>query len=740
MALNSFYEDEHKIPLGSGCAKALVFVALLLASFLVYSPSLKAPFISDDYPYIVENYAIRNFKNFPALFVTPYPYNSPERGLYRPMTTVSYFIDYKIWGLSASGFRAANIIFSALASYILFLIAAHFLQNPAWAFISALAFATHPVHTEAVAWPVGRAELLAGIFSLVSFHFYLQGRRSSVSIFNSKLALCWLFYFAAILSKETALSFPLAIAFYEIFLCRGQRGPTLKIRIASLLVISFSIFALYIWLRFTALGGLMPARNQMIMADLGLLQRAVAAVKSYAIYIKLTLLPTSLSLDYPPPGSAFIADWRLALAGGILALLLFLIASLAQSFAAEAFLAAWFLITLLPVFSVIPAGTFVAERFLFLPSAAFAILLALGIKSVSRRMAKLIWPVSWHLLPHFAAALIIASFGAMSLLRSHDWGDEERLWSKTVSIFPASFKAYNGLGVIRASNKNYDKAAHNYLTALTIWPEYGPARANMANLLNEKGFYQKAERLFRANIASSLDRISSIAGIGSIYANIGLWDKALEQYQRAHFLDEQNPQVNYNLAFVLSKLGDMDKPLALYLSAIEMKGDYWQAMNNLGNIYRAKGLQRKAMAAYEAAARLMRDSPLPLIGLGALYADMHEFGLAEKTYKKAIGLHAEDPAAHYNMGIVQSRSGKPQKAIFSYLQALHLKRNYPDAHINLGGLYLNDHYADRALLSYARALDVDPFNFIALKNSAIVLMKKQKDEPRAAPRFLRPMQ
>jgi 4-amino-4-deoxy-L-arabinose transferase-like glycosyltransferase len=134
-----------------------------------------------------------------------------EKGdLYRPIVILSYALNYKLGGLRPFGYHLANIFLHALNSVLVYLLAHLIFERKRPALFSALLFAIHPVHTEAVTGVVGRAELLAFLFSLSSLLMYITSKE------RKGYVLSLAFFLLALFSKENALILPFVLMLYDL--------------------------------------------------------------------------------------------------------------------------------------------------------------------------------------------------------------------------------------------------------------------------------------------------------------------------------------------------------------------------------------------------------------------------------------------------------------------------------------------------------------------------------------------
>src|SRR3989337_3451095 len=165
----------------------LVILFITILGFAIYSNTLSSPFIFDDFSSIVNNPSIKNLKDLGTLF--------NDRQL-RFITNLSYALNYRVGGFSVAAYHLVNISIHIAAHFVVFffmksLISLVFTQQRNvkvyFPFIVSLIFLTHPIQTQSVTYITQRASSLTGLFSLLSFTFYLKGKTSLVYYFLSIL-------------------------------------------------------------------------------------------------------------------------------------------------------------------------------------------------------------------------------------------------------------------------------------------------------------------------------------------------------------------------------------------------------------------------------------------------------------------------------------------------------------------------------------------------------------------------
>ena len=211
--------------------KILPYLAIFAMAFLVYANMLDGEFIWDDEYLIVNNSQIKSFSHLLNTFRTYVGYGSENvNNFYRPMQEISNMLDYRVWGLDPSGFHLTNNVLHSIVSVLVMIFVLSLTKNILAAFISALLYAIHPVHSEAVAYIAGRADLLYTIFMLLSLIYYsrsvavCKGRAPTLRSNENKYYLSLAFFVLALLSKEMAMVIPLIIFVYTLFIIKNDDG------------------------------------------------------------------------------------------------------------------------------------------------------------------------------------------------------------------------------------------------------------------------------------------------------------------------------------------------------------------------------------------------------------------------------------------------------------------------------------------------------------------------------------
>ncbi|HYW12957.1 MAG TPA: tetratricopeptide repeat protein, partial [Longimicrobium sp.] len=310
-------------------------------------------------------------------------------------------------------------------------------------------FAVHPVHVEAVANLVGRAEVLATLAVLAACHLYLlPGRRGA-----GRTAGIVLLYVAGLLAKESAVALPALLLVVDALRGRGAgRGadpgeaealddgegggtgvPALLRRNAGVLAALVAGLAAYLVQRQSVLGGSGAGSDPApYLLDLSTADRLATAVRLWPEYLRLMLYPADLSSEWGPDALR-PATWGEPLVWIGMLLGMALAAAAWRSWAGGRWIAAavcWFAAAVLPVSQLLfPVGVLLAERTLYLPSVALAFLLPPLADTLRRHPAR-IRPAA------MAAALVLALLAARTWTRTPSWKSTETVLKQLMRDHP----------------------------------------------------------------------------------------------------------------------------------------------------------------------------------------------------------------------------------------------------------------------------------------------------------------
>lgn len=544
------------------------FLLLIIIVLIVYYPSVHAGFNSVDDLKMVNRVAAAGPFDFQNHF-----FPESKRYYYRPLTTLTYYLDRDLWGGIASFIHLGNILLHLGCTLLVFAITGRIcrfysITATVPAFIAALLFALHPVNSESVCWISGRTDLLSGVFLLLSFLLLiiaLQGRRYSAILFSGASLLL------ACLAKEVAVFALPGLLWFIVVAPDTDKTVFQRIcqRWSSLLVPVLSVAGYFVMRHFaiardtgvkTAIKGIAAA------GDFDWFDKIRIAFKIYGFYFKKLFFPWPLNF-----GIIEIDDWYVVL-GGVL--LLILVWSFVRADLSGALSLISFCIlcpALLVVFGKM-AWTPVAERYLYIPVAFLTPLISI---SIYRWVARLDFEQRRYC--NYALFALLLLFFSTTLHRAWIWQDNLRLYTDTVEKSPNFTAAKNELAaaLMRKGRKDEAEALLVSMKKAENAAEFVNDDIKLAQQLAGKGELGEARRIL-----------------------VGLLDK---KHKKHYALLQQLLRIND------MKLGETTDPVEI--RAIQEESISWLleqqqlrprsfTLYRIGKQYLAMGNEKKALEAF----------------------------------------------------------------------------------------------------------------------------------------------
>lgn len=441
---------------------------IFVLAMLLYLPSVGNRFAYDDHTVIQLDERIHDLSSAALRVFTQTYWQDPALGLYRPLTSLSFAVDWALSGGNPHWFHFMNTVWNALAVTLVFLFLTTLVPIMA-AVPGALLFAAHPVHVEAVANVVGRAEVLAGLFSIAALLVWCRAAPDRPMRIGSIAAVVVL-YLLAVLSKESAIMLPALIALCDVArgtLTPGTAGQWLRRHARPLTMLAVAA-VLYVLVRATVIGALGPSTvDPALDVATTTPARILTALQAWPFILRLLVAPVVLLSDYGPaiimpalgitPAAAAGALILGGLVGGGL-----LAWSRGQGRAAAVLL--FVPVAMLPASNLLmPIGVIVAERTLYLPSLALAMAVAFGFDALAGRRAQV-------RLFTVLLGVVIVLFAARTLVRIPEWRSTSAIFEALRRDRPDSFRGqwHHALQAVNDSTPLI--ALERYGLMLRTWP------------------------------------------------------------------------------------------------------------------------------------------------------------------------------------------------------------------------------------------------------------------------------
>jgi len=611
--------------------RTISLILLATIAILTSLNTLWGEFVYDDNMTILEDARIQDWHQI--FHWTP-----------RHIRTITYIIDYHFWGLNPFGFHLTNLILHVLCCLLLFVLINIIAKKPQIALFTSLLFATHPIHSEAVSVISHRKDLLAMSFCCLAFILYLRGITISGQTYRfvptsikKALLLCLssISYFLAMFSKEVAaVSLPIMLCFYHFLFEPSKITNILKkywlYWIAGfILIIAFFIKLNVLSRAFNPKNILMVTNN----ATTEYLPVFYTMLKSFCIYLRLLLFPCNLSMNYEVPISTSLLETGVLIGAlALIAIIIFWITTY-RKLPGVCFAIAWFLVGWLPTSNILPlVQFFVAERFMYIPSVGFCLLLSIGLNQLFKKRKKTAIALLF---------IIIAIYIPLSIKRNADWNNAYSLrldWcQKILAKDPNSIDAHFRLGVIYSTKKQHEQAISEFKRVIEISPNHTEAYNCLAIEYQDTMQYSLAMNTYEKlmNIVPYPAKIHNNMGI--LYEKQGQFVSAMVEYKLAISLDPGLVTSYNNLGFLYEKQGQHNPAITNYQKSIAIDSSYSKGYENLARVYANLGKINNALI-YAKKAVQVSPSAFNHANLACLYYKNGQISVAEKEIKIAIGL------------------------------------------------------------------------------------------------------
>jgi tetratricopeptide (TPR) repeat protein len=678
-------------PVGAPAASPVRWyaLALIVCGVLVYANSLTAPFVFDDSTAISLNPFIRHL--WPLTQSIRAPVQSAMAG--RPIVSLSLAISHRMGGLDPAVFRAWNIAVLIVSALLLFGILRRTVARlpgedrrgaAGVAFAAALIWLVHPLQTELVDYVTQRTESMMGMFYLLTLYAAVRAIERADAPRHSRrwtalaIAACAL----GMGCKEAMVTAPVMVLLYDVtFAARSfkeawRRRKSLYLGLASTWVVLAALVAQAPRWRSAGLeSGVTPWTY--------LLNQAVMIVT----YLRLSVWPHPLVLDY---GRTLPIALSAALPYAIVVLVLLAATAIAWwKRPALAFLGSWLFVILAPSSSVVPIATEVgAERRMYLPLAAIAILTVLAVRAAVRRL-----PTASPLRPRIAGigALAVAAtlLGTLTVLRNTDYQNPSALWQGVLDHRPTGRAHYN-LAIELKDHGRTDEAIAHYREAAAHEPA---AHYALGFELGSRGAYDEAVGHLREFIRlAPEDELAPKAYflLGQSLARQNQKADAAAAFRQVLAMRPRDADARAALADLLIAEERYAEAVPLYREYLAMVPGSAGAHHNLGLALVATESETEAVKQFEHAVILQPADPGMRLSLGHALASVGRLDDAIAQFQTGLKMAPSSVPLLSALGLSLAGRGRAEESMAAFQRALQLAPDDPELR--------NDYQAARAQL------------------------------------------
>lgn len=534
--------------------KYFLIAILFFISCLIYAKTIFFQFVWDDKSLIVDNPYLRQPIHLIEIFSNAFwKFSQLKREgtlYYRPITTLLFITEFKIWAAQPAYYHLVNVVLHSLCTSLLFLISTHFLNDQKKGFLISLLFVVHPAVSSSVSWISCQSDLLSTSLFLFSFLIWIRKKPSQFAALP--------FLLLSMLSKETLVLGPVILFFYDLTIRKPTRNSYLSL---LLIPIYFGMRAFAMEQVLTGLSQISFEGGYRILLYMG------------RILLPLPLAPREMlqSISVATQYSTF----------AVFVFIAFFSIYVSRKYPTILFSTLWFWFAILPIAGFTSQSLRFSDQLLYFSLTSACVLSGIFLSKVNIR---------------YFTFFIFIVLGSISFTRTDIWKDDISLWSYNYSKHPTDIKTNINYAVAlfdgdrpeqgckifeslakrnqteftpkdfsliqyNLGNCLVDTKAHEayiaYHLALEQTPSMWPARFNLILILQNTKQYKKAEEESQKFTQISPDLSISWKTLGySAYYN-GHYAISKDAFERTLELNKNDPEASSMLEKIRNEMNNL---------------------------------------------------------------------------------------------------------------------------------------------------------------------------------------
>jgi hypothetical protein len=576
---------------------------ILLLTFAVYARTLTYGFVYDDQNQIVDYAFVKSWHFVPRYFtgdVWQYAYPGAAGNYYRPLFLLWLLIHFTLFGLNPLWWHLTSVAAHLVVTFLVYVLAGRLTGDRLVGLIAALVFGLHPVHIEAVAWISAVNEPLMAIFFLLSLLCYSNqmikpGATEAVvetgaRRFSPKwMALSLVCYALALLTKETALVLPVIIFSFSVFFPGSEsleaRPISRRLKSAALSVIPYLLLsAVYLAVRVAALGAVAPTLKGVRVTTI------LYSIPSILLfYARMLVWPVGVSLyndqsHVVTPGlwNFFVPLAAVLVIAGVVYLLY---RRCRDEGVRRAFLFSviWIIVPLLPAMnlSAFYPTEIGHDRYLYLPSFGFSLIIALAVRGLPSTRAKLFGRPA---LQAAAVLVLVVSLGVGTALQHYFWKDDLIFYSYGVRRAPNNPFPRTNLADILYGRQMFSEAGEQYEQVIAIDPTQWHSQYRLGLIYARLAHPREAEQCFRRAIAINTNSANVHLYLGLALYDLGQIGQSIDELRHALEINAETPNAHYGIGIALRRQGDLSGALREFKAELEKSPEHPEAKSQIASI------------------------------------------------------------------------------------------------------------------------------------------------------------
>ncbi len=624
----------------------LISIVPALLAVAVFWPVVGYEFVRyDDDRYVLDNPHVK--EGLTGESVT-WAFARPHYHMWHPVTTLSFLLDYELFGLNPAGYHLVNLLFHLANTLLLFWVLFR-MTGAVWpsVFVAAV-FAVHPLQVESIAWVAERKNVISGFFWLLTMLAYVRyAERPGVGRYLMVLAALCL----GLMAKPIVVTLPFALLlldYWPLDRIRWEndgKPPGRRSRYSVRRLIAEKIPMLAPAAAVAAVTFAVQKAGGAVPQHIPLGYRLANAFISYLTYLEKMIWPSRLVVFYPHPAGQFS---RTALAISVPVLILIsaycIYAGRRWRYLPVGWL--WYLGILVPVAGLIQAGAQArADRYMYITMIGPLVIIAWGWRDIATRGRV------FKVAPAVVAIVLLSAAAVCTSRQLQYWRDGETLFGRAIEVTEDNFvmhnnygnllkkagrtdeamehyavclqlrsdspEVHNNLGIALVAKGDIDGAVEHYRRALTLLQSHSPGRYtarglaethhNLANALKRKKNFAEAAEHYIASLNLRPDNIDTLHGLGTTYAAMRRFDDAIDCYNRILELEPDNIIAHGLLGMALGEQGKFDEACEQFRIVLEHRPNDFEMHCNLGVVLQQQDRLKEAIEQYRRAVQIKPD-------------------------------------------------------------------------------------------------------------------------------------
>ena len=463
----------------------------------------------------------------------------PAREEWLPLRDLTLLLNFAACGENAFAFVTVNIALHAAAAAAVFFLLLRLAGSWEAALAGGLVFALHAVHVESVTWLSGRKDPLSAIFIVTALIAHIRWRHG-----DGRYATVLVLLGLALLSKASAFVFPAYAAAYDLCYLRSLTWRKRIVPIVPYAVIAFA--GIFTFLKLISADGVIEDYPAGGLA--AVLLTNVVLLRDYLVHL---VLPLTHQAIYEVSFLTSIGSGR------------FLAAVAAHVLVAAAawrwrrtrwapFAALFFYASFVPYLNIVPHGIYYAERYLYLPSIAFSLVVGVGVAAAFRALSS---APRWRWAATTGICVFLAAHAVLLSSRNPVWASSERFWSYQAAVLPRNPAPLMNLAETREAAGADEAAARTYESVLADFGEVPEAVFRLGRIAARHGDIEIARRLYLRHAELCPSDPRSQNNLAQTYLATGQPEKAVEILEPVIAAHPRYVLARANLAVALERCG-----------------------------------------------------------------------------------------------------------------------------------------------------------------------------------------